>query len=149
MSNGDSAAFREMLLPRLEATSRDEASTLVLEACRAGEDLGTVVIDVIQVLPAQKTRRLRAWVDQATDYVDWMRLERSGWEIEKFWQGTLAPRDGRFAVFTPGDEDIRNIMAVIPVLAAAVGASDLSYIGPNKRIREGRIARIFGVAKTI
>ncbi|HYX21704.1 MAG TPA: hypothetical protein VFA98_12740 [Thermoanaerobaculia bacterium] len=149
MSNGDSAAFRELLLPRLEATSRDEASTLVLEAYRAGEDLGTVVIDVIQVLPAQKTRRLRNWVDQATDYVDWIALERQGWEIERFWQGPFAPRDGRFAVFTPGDEDIRNIMSILPALAAAVGAWDLSYIGPNKRIREGRTAWIFGVNKTI
>lgn len=149
MSNGDSAAFAELLLPRLEATARDEASTLVIQAYRSGEDIGTAVIDVIQALPAKKTRRLRAWVDQAFDFSEWIALERQGWEVEKFWRGVFAPSDGRFAVFTPNDKDIDSLMSMLPVLAAAVGAGDLSYIGPNKRIREGRIARIFGVSKTI
>ena len=151
MPNGAGREFEEMLLPRLEETARDEASAYVLEARRHGDDLGTAVIDAVESLPARKTRRLRSWVDQATAFSEWKALERQGWEIERFWANAgLAPSQGRFAIFTPDDQDLpgRFTISIADAVAAAVGASFIEFVGTNKRIRPGRTAYIFGVNKT-
>lgn len=57
--------FRDYVLPRIEASSRDEASAEVLAAMRAGRNFSNAVLDTIESLPESKTRKLRAWVDEA------------------------------------------------------------------------------------
>jgi hypothetical protein len=62
--NNPASAFTQYLLPRLKE-ARDEASEEVLALVKAGEGLGEAVAITIQNLSASKTRRLRAWTDEA------------------------------------------------------------------------------------
>lgn len=57
-------AFENFLLPRLESV-RDEASREILAAVRAGRPFGDAVLDVLESLPAHKTKKLRAWIEEA------------------------------------------------------------------------------------
>src|SRR5271169_3981979 len=57
--------FRDYILPRIEASSRDEASTEVLTAIRAGRSFSDAVLDTIESLPRSATKKLRAWVEEA------------------------------------------------------------------------------------
>jgi hypothetical protein len=57
--------FRNYVLPRIETSSRDEASAEVLASMRAGRNFSNAVLDTIESLPESKTRKLRAWVDEA------------------------------------------------------------------------------------
>jgi len=65
LDEGDPAsAFSAFMLARLE-DARDEASKEVLRSVEEGRDLGDAIVDAIESLPAQKTRKLRAWVSEA------------------------------------------------------------------------------------
>jgi hypothetical protein len=66
LENGDPHdVFRDYVLPRIEASPRDEASAEVLAAMRAGRSYPDAVLDAIEALPGSATRRIRAWVDEA------------------------------------------------------------------------------------
>ncbi len=87
-------AFRDFMLPRLES-ARDEASAEVLAALRAGQYLGDAVASAIESLPARKTQRLRAWVEEARStrvyaYVWFHGLARLSYGL---WMTTGGPRD--------------------------------------------------------
>ncbi len=56
--------FRDYMLPRIEASSRDEASAEVLSAMRAGRSFSDAVLDTIEALPGSRTKKLRAWVEE-------------------------------------------------------------------------------------
>lgn len=56
--------FENFLLPRLE-NARDEASREILAAVRAGRPFGDAVLDVLESLPAHKTKKIRAWIEEA------------------------------------------------------------------------------------
>jgi hypothetical protein len=60
----DSAVFQNYMLSRMRGVS-DEATTEVLASFRAGRPFGDAVLDVIESLQAYKTKRLRAWVEEA------------------------------------------------------------------------------------
>ena len=62
--NDPMGAFAQYLLPRLK-NANDEASKEVLALVKAGEGLGEAVAMTIQSLPTQKTKKLRAWTDEA------------------------------------------------------------------------------------
>lgn len=141
--------FEEFMVPYLEETEDDE-STRVVHELWDGRRLEDAALDAIESLPAKKTRRLRAWVAQASSYSEWKLLEREGWEMERFWPQTTLAREGdRFAVIPPegidpfgqaveGDEYCRAI-------AAGAGAWKIHYVGANRRIRPGRTALIYTV----
>ncbi len=57
--------FRSYMLPRIEASSHDEASTEVLASMRAGRSFSDAVLDTIESLSGSKTKKLRAWVEEA------------------------------------------------------------------------------------
>jgi hypothetical protein len=59
-----SNVFRDYVLPRIEA-ARDEVTREVSEMMRSGRSFADAVLDVIQILPESKTRKLRTWVDEA------------------------------------------------------------------------------------
>lgn len=59
-----SSAFQAFVLPRIE-DARDDASKEIMKSMEAGRSLGDAIVDAIESLPAQKTRRLRTWVDEA------------------------------------------------------------------------------------
>jgi len=144
--------FKEFLLPRLKATADSEASEYVLREWKTtwGGDLGEATIDAIEHLPARKTKLLRDWVAQAPNYSDWRALEREGWEIEKLWPDTaLAHARDRFAIFLLGDDRPESFHDYLDAIAAGAGASEVSYIGTNKRIRPGRVAYVFDVMSVL
>lgn len=63
--NDPHSAFAQYLMTRL-VKSKDEASKDVLAAVKAGRGVADAAIDAIQALPAGKTKKLRAWMDEAT-----------------------------------------------------------------------------------
>lgn len=134
--------FEEFLAPRLEAVRhKDDAAEVVLEL-RDGRKLEDAVLDAIESLPASKTRRLRAWVEQAGDYSEWRSFERRGWEINKEWRSAFPRKGERFTVIAPADIDLFETLAEKSAgrpsayaIAAAVGATDVSFVGgrPGRR----------------
>jgi len=107
-------AFRDYLLPRLEATAaspREEASREVLAALRAGRPLGDAVLDVIESLPEHKTERLRAWVEEAKSghiyaYVQFYSVFRFSYGLI---MTTGGPRDRLIATEEIGENEIDNV----------------------------------------
>lgn len=134
--------FEEFLVPRLEAVRhKDDAAEVVLELWD-GRKFEDAVLDAIESLPAQKTRRLRVWVEQANDYYEWRIFERHGWEIEREWRGVFPRKGERFTVIAPADIDLFETLAEKSAdrpsthsLAAAVGATEVSFVGgrPGRR----------------
>lgn len=59
-----SSAFAQYLMPRLK-DGRDEASKEVLAFLKSGESLGDAVAFTIQSLSESKTKKLRAWIEEA------------------------------------------------------------------------------------
>jgi hypothetical protein len=118
--------FEEFMEPRLERYKSDEATKIIYELWD-GRKLEDAVLDVIESLPAGKTRRLRAWVQQFGDYLEWKGFERAGWEIEKKWRGAFPRPDDRFVVIAP-DQDQKH-RPHEPMLAAAVGAGEVVFVG--------------------
>jgi hypothetical protein len=118
--------FEEFMAPRLEKSSSDEATRVVLELWD-GRKLEDAVLDAIESLPATKTRRLRAWVAQAGDYSEWRSYESAGWEIKKKWRGAFPRAGDRFIAISP--EEFAERRPSLPALAAAVGASEVGYVG--------------------
>jgi hypothetical protein len=57
--------FRRYVLPRIEASRRDEGSAEVLAAMGAGRSFSDAVLDTIESMPRSKTKKLRAWVEEA------------------------------------------------------------------------------------
>lgn len=151
MSNGNLKGFERMMLPRLEATARDEASEFVLYAYKHGDDLGVAVAEAIESLPTRATKRLREWTEQTEIFFDWLPFEEDGWEIVKLWRGTFAPMNGRFAVVAPEGEELEWPEESLneDIVSAAADAGGADYVGTNKRVRPGRIAYVFHVTKTI
>lgn len=153
MPNGY-ADMEEYLLPRLRATARSEASAYVLrewETTWEG-DLAGAVIDAIEHLPARKVKQLRDWLDQVPLFSEWKKLERRGWEMDKFWPDDVLAREGdRFAVFVPDEKSVVHSFEKrgyafdeeIEPIAAGAGAREVNYIGTNKRVRPGRTAYVF------
>jgi hypothetical protein len=129
--------FEEFLAPRLEAVRhKDDAAEVTLELWD-GRRLEDAVLDAIESLPAQKTRRLRAWVEQASDYSEWRNFERRGWEIiNKEWRSAFPRKGERFTVVAPADVDLFESLAEksadrpsAHAVAAAVGATEVSFVG--------------------
>lgn len=56
--------FRDYVLPKLEA-AHDDAAREISEMMRSGRSFADAVLDVIQILPESKTRKLREWVEEA------------------------------------------------------------------------------------
>jgi hypothetical protein len=133
MSNGFDRAFAEMMRPRLGATARDEATKLVLDGVRAGEPLGSAVSLVIESLPAAKTRRLRAWVDQLSAYHEWVGLEAAGWSIERCGgracRSVFARVGERFIIRPPRETRQHQIGPDRDAIAAAANAGDVVFVG--------------------
>jgi hypothetical protein len=115
--------FEEFMAPRLEMSQSDEATKVVLELWD-GRKLEEAVLDAIESLPARKTKRLRTWVEQATDYSEWKSLERAGWRIPSFSGNT-------FTVIAPTKNDLRH--PPTSVIAIAVNAHKVIFVGPTTK----------------
>jgi len=159
MPNGVSE-MEEYILPRLRATDDSEASAYVLgewETTWEG-DLGGAILDAIEHLPARKVRQLRDWLDQLPAFSEWKKLERQGWEMDKFWPDDVLAREGdRFAVFVPDEEAVERSFErrgygfdeEVEPIAAGAGAREVSFVGTNMRVRPGRTAYVFSVESVL
>lgn len=133
MSNGFDKAFAQMIGPRIEATRKEEASHLVLEGMRVGRRLGDAVADVIEMLPAGKTKRLRAWTAQLDAFHEWLGFEHAGWSLERLGAGFF-PRPGQRIVITAPSDEEQEKAPPDYVVAAAVNAGAVRYVGKNKEL---------------
>lgn len=68
------SAFAQYVLPRIKA-GKDEASKEVLAFMKSGESIGDAIAFTIQSLPAGKTKKLRALVEEANS-------TRIYWQVE-------------------------------------------------------------------
>jgi len=129
MPNGMEQAFRELVLPRVEETPREEASKLVLEGMRSGRHLGDAIQDAIESLPASKTKRLRSWIDQLSDFEDWIAYAKAGWRMEESRSRSAFARPGdRIFVVAPSAEERKDHPSSSAV-AAAAGAGQACLVG--------------------
>lgn len=77
-----SSAFAQYIMPRVRA-GKDEASKEVLEYLKV-EPLADAIDDTIRSLPANKTRKLRTWVEEAAGsrVYRYVRVDVEGYVLE-------------------------------------------------------------------
>jgi len=124
---GYSHAFEDLMLPRLHATKREEASKEVFDFLHHGEDLGTAVAHVIEMLPQSKTRRLRAWTAQLDAFMDWQRWAEHGWELSQ--RNVFARTGERISILAPVEAATGREYPSVDAVAAAAGAGEVCFVG--------------------
>lgn len=114
-------SFEDVMMKRL-ADCHAEVCDEILASMKAGRSLSDAVMDVIEVLPASKTRDLRRWVADWEAYGDWLALKKAGWRVKRIGREFVD-------VFAPPSYDLATIMEhgdpPLAAIAAAAGVREV------------------------